>query len=211
MKPSTLFLSATLPFAMAFTSACGEETLESTLTDSDRDVLAHTPGWSRPVAAASLVLAPGYAQLDDGSARTTPGSLQLRIDAVGEIPRHPDAFIQSVAVFGYAWADLDSGKGVVAVIHPAIGRDSRQNPDGWHTHPVQLTAGTAVSSFCIVSIGRSQAGIDIRDDILRTNFSLRWAGLNAGALDVVAVFIVQADQDCTASGLGVLVLEADAL
>jgi len=212
MKHTTAFLkAAVLPLTVAFVSACGEDTLESTLTDSDRDLLAHTPGWSRHVTPASLVLAPGYAQLDDASARDTPGSLHLRIDAAGEIPRHPDTFIQSVAVFGYAWADLDTGKGVVAVIHPAIGRDSRQNPDGWHTHPVQLTAGTAASGFCIVSIGRSQAGIAIQGDILRTNLSLRWAGLNAGAFDVAAAFIVQVDPGCTASGLGVAVLEAEAI
>jgi hypothetical protein len=212
MKHTTAFLKAAiLPLAVAFASACGEDALESTLTDSDRDLLAHTPGWGRTVTSASQVLAPGYAQLDDASARDTPGSLHLRIDAADGIPRHPDGFIQSVAVFGYAWADLDTGKGVVAVIHPAIGRDSRQNPDGWHTHPVQLTAGTAASNFCVVTIGRSQAGIAIRDDILRANLPLHWAGLTAGVLDVAAAFIVQGDPGCTASGLGVVVLEAEAL
>ena len=212
MKHTTAFLrAAVLPLAMALVSACGEDAFESTLTDSDRDLLAHSPGASRPATSASLILAPGYAQLDDASVRGTPGSLHVAINAAGEIPRLPDTFIQSVAVFGYAWADLDTGKGVVAVIHPVIGRDSRQNPDGWHTHPVQLTAGTAASGFCIVSIGRSQAGIAIQGDILRTNLSLHWAGLDAGALDVAAAFIVQVDPGCTASGLGVVVLEAQAL
>ena len=46
-------------------------------------------------------------------------------------------FIRSVAVFGFAWVDLGAGQAVVAVIHPTIGGDSHQNPDGWHTHPEQ--------------------------------------------------------------------------
>jgi hypothetical protein len=67
--------------------------------------------------------------------------MHLTIDAGGGIPRHPDSFIHSVAVFGYAWADLDTGKGIVAVIHPTIGRDSKQNPDGWHTHASSSLGG----------------------------------------------------------------------
>jgi hypothetical protein len=141
--------------------------------------------------------------------------MQLSVDAAGDIPRQPDAFIHSVAVFGYAWADLDTGKGIVAVIHPTIGRDSKQNPDGWHTHPVQLTGGTTTSGgtsdFCIVSIGRSQAGIAIQGGVMRTNVALRWAGLSVNALDVAASFVVQVDAGCSGSGLGVAVLDTEAL
>jgi hypothetical protein len=214
MKPPAIFLRSTvLPMAVALLSACGDEMVDSGLTDSDRELLVHTPAArSHTGGSAFQVLpAPGYAQLDGASVQSTPGSLHLTIDASAEIPRHPDAFIQSVAVFGYAWADLDTGSGLVAVLHPAIGRDSKQNPDGWHTHPVQLTAGTAASTFCIVSIGRSQAGIAIHDDGLVTNFSLQWAGLDASALDVAAAFMVQVDQGCAATGLGVAVLGAVAL
>jgi hypothetical protein len=53
--------------------------------------------------------------------------LTLRVTSLDSLM---PSFIHSVAVFGYAWADLDTGKGIVAVIHPTIGRDSRQNPDG---------------------------------------------------------------------------------
>lgn len=221
MRMTAFLRAAILPLAVAIAGACGEQALESPLIESgpellahrnsDPALLAHRPGTSRLATSAALVLAPGYAQLDNAVALGTPGSLHLSINAAGDIPRHPDAFIQSVAVFGYAWADLDAGKAVVTVIHPLIGRDSRQNPDSWHTHPVQLTTGTSASSFCIVTIGRSQAGIAIRDDILRTNVSLHWAGLSASALDVAAAFIVQVDPGCTATGLGVLVLEAEAL
>jgi hypothetical protein len=141
--------------------------------------------------------------------------MQTSVDAAGDIPRQPDAFIQSVAVFGYAWADLDTGKGVVVVIHPMIGRDSRQNPDGWHTHPVQLSGGTTAtggtSDFCIVSIGRSQAGIAIQGELMRTNMALQWAGLEVNALDVAASFVVQADAGCAGSGLGVDLLDTENL
>jgi hypothetical protein len=141
--------------------------------------------------------------------------MHLSVDAAGDIPRQPDAFIHSVAVFGYAWADLDTGKGIVAVIHPAIGRDSKQNPDGWHTHPVQLTGGTTTSGgtsdFCIVSIGRSQAGIAIQGDLLRTNMALQWAGLDVNVLDVAASFVVQVDAGCSGSGLGVHLLDTENL
>jgi hypothetical protein len=192
-----------LPVTVALMSACSEGMVDSGLADSDAELLAHTP----PAGSPLLVLPPpDYAQLDGGSVRSTPGSLHLVVDAAGEIPQHPDPFIQSVAVFGYAWADLDTGSGLVAVIHPTIGRDSKQNPDGWHTHPVQLAAGTAASSFCIVSIGRSQAGVAKHEDILGMNLSSHWAGLDASALDVAAAFIVQLDAGCSGTGLGVAVL-----
>jgi hypothetical protein len=213
MKHRTRLLRSTLlSLAVASLGSCGEGMVDSGLTDSDREVLAHTPtAGSRPDGSALLVSPPAYGTLDGASARSTPGSLHLSVDAGGGIPRHPDSFIQSVAVFGYAWADLDTGNGLVAVIHPVIGRDSRQNPDGWHTHPVQLTGGTAASNFCVVSIGGSQGGIAIHDDVLGTNLSLHWGGLDASALDVAAAFIVQADAGCTATGLGVVVLGAVAL
>ena len=176
---------------------------------------AHTPSHDQPNVSLAQIPDPAtsFTGLDAGAARGTPGSLHLQVDASGAIPRFPDAFINSVAVFGYAWADLGTGKGIVAVIHPTIGRDSRQNPDGWHTHPVELGGGTAPggeSDFCIVSIGRSQGGISIQDDVLRVEMAERWAGIPAASLDVAASFIVQADEGCT-SGLGVAIIETAAL
>jgi hypothetical protein len=182
--------------------------VDSGLTDSDREVLAHTPAAGSLPDASPLAVSPPAYGLDGGSVRSTRGSLHLSVDTGGGIPRQSDSFIESVAVFGYAWVDLDTGNGLVAVIHPVIGRDSRQNPDGWHTHPVQLTGGTAASNFCIVSIGSSRGGIAIQDDALDTNLSLHWGSLDASALDVAAAFIVQGDAGCTATGLGVVVLGA---
>lgn len=151
-----------------------------------------------------------YTELDAASASGNAGSLKLAVDAGGTIPRFPDAFLNSVAVFGYGWVDGDTGNGVVAVIHPVIGRDSRQNPDGWHTHPVSLSGGAAFD-FCIEAIGTSQGGISIRGDRLRLAIAARQAGLSADDLDVAAAFIVAADAGCVTTGLGVDVLDAEAI
>lgn len=188
-------------------AACSDR--EPTRAAGD-EIQAHTPHLRSARAEAVLAASPAYTQLDDASKRGTDGSLHLSVDASGDIPRHPDAFINSVAVFGYAWVDGQTSRGVVAVIHPSIGRDSRQNPDGWHTHPVSLLPGTQASTFCIGSIGRSQGGIAIHDDVLRLQMSEQWAGITAAELDLAASFVVQADAGC-GMGLGVVVLDTEPL
>ena len=173
---------------------------------------AHTPAHHAPKGAVlAQVPDPGssYSGLATAAASET-GSLKLEVEVNGSIPRFPDEFIQSVAVFGYAWVDGDTGEGIVSVIHPFIGRDSRQNPDGWHTHPVQLGAGTkptGSSDFCITSIGTSQGGINIQGDVMRVQMAANWAGISAASLDVAASFTVQVDTGCS-SGLGVAVIDA---
>ena len=213
MKAPQFFLTSALA-ALTLIAGCVEEPSDPQANPAtDRELLAHTP--HAPPTAALLLPAPGYSQLDDASVQGSGGSIHLGVDVGAEIPRHADPFIQSVAVFGYAWADLDTGQGIVAVIHPTIGRDSNQNPDGWHTHPVQLTGGTVpnggTSDFCIVSIGRSQAGIAIHTDQMETNISVHWAGLDVAALDVAASFVVQIDTGCSGSGLGVDLLDTESL
>jgi hypothetical protein len=73
---------------------------------------------------------------------------------------------------------------------------------------VGTTGSGGTSDFCVVSIGRSQAGIAIHDDLMRTSIALRWAGIGAGAPDVAASFVVQLDAGCSGSGLGVAILAA---
>lgn len=171
-------------------------------------VAAHDPSVHGGVSRIVVAAVPSYATLEDAAAAGVGGALKLEADTDGEIPRHADTYIGSVAVFGYAWADLGTGRAVVAVIHPAIGRDSNQNPDAWHTHPVQLAAGAGASNFCIVSLGTSQAGIAIVGDRIRVNIAENQAGLSADAIDVAAAFIVQPEGGCAATGLGVKVLSA---
>ena len=197
--------ATTLALALSL-AACDD--LGSPKQTASPTVAAHDPsrhgGGSAVVAAA----VPSYATIERAGAADVGGALKLEADAAGDIPRHADTYIGGVAVFGYAWADLATGRAIVAVIHPAIGRDSNQNPDAWHTHPVQLAAGAGASNFCIVSLGTSQAGIAIVGDEIRVNVADHQAGLSAGDLDVAAAFIVQPEGGCAATGLGVKILSA---
>jgi hypothetical protein len=168
------------------------------------------PSGTREQQVAVIAQAPSYTTLDGAAARGTGGSLRLAVNAGGEVPRFPDAFINSVPVFGYAWVDLATGVGVVATIHPLIGRDSNQNPRAWHAHQVQLSAGAAFD-FCIASLGTSQGGLTLQADELGLNVALHQAGVSAEALDVAAAFVVQPDAGCVATGLGVDVLDASML
>lgn len=160
-----------------------------------------------PVIASNHL---SYTDLTGATARSVQGTLHLSVETAGPVPRFPDAFIGSVAVFGYGWVDGDTGDGVVAVIHPLIGRDSHQNPDGWHTHPVTLAAGNAFD-FCLAGIGTSQGGLSIVGNGLRLRMALRQAGVAADDLDVAAAFIVAVDAGCAGLGLGVDVLDAQGL
>lgn len=220
MRILSLLTGAVLaPVAALASGACsGNEPTQAGISGEVSLLQAHSPAVDHRATAGALLLqlpdpATSYTGLDAAAAGGTAGSLHLQADGNGPIPRFPDEFISSVAVFGYAWADLDTGEGIVAVLHPAIGRDSRQNPDGWHTHPVQLGAGTkpaGSSDFCVVEIGRSQGGISIQEDVLRVQLAGHWAGVSAGDLDVAASFTVQADPGC-ASGLGVAVIDVAGL
>jgi hypothetical protein len=192
-----------------------QEPTRPTPFDADALIQAHSPSHYGVSANVSLLSTPAYTEVNAASAAGTAGSLHLSVDAGGAIPRFPDQFIQSVAVFGYGWVDAQTGRGVVAVIHPLIGRDSHQNPDGWHTHPVTLGGGTASSTFCLAAIGTSQGGISIRGGSLGLNMALRQANVAAGDLDVAASFVVVGDAGCPelAPGvrLGVQVLAAQSL
>ena len=212
MKSSRSFVAATIVIFALMAACSGQPSDIQPDDDPESELLAHTPtGGPPPGPLAS----PDYTQLNGATVDASGGSIRLSVDAVGNVPRHADAFVESVSVFGYAWADLDTGKGIVAVIHPTLGRDSKQNPDGWHTHPVQLAEGTSesggTSAFCIVSIERSQGGIAIQDNQMRTNMALKWADLDVTALDVAASFVVEADPACNGSGLGLRVVDTEDL
>jgi len=178
-------------------------------------IQAHSPAYHGVATTLDAASTPDYTKLHAASAADAGGSLHLSVVASGTIPRFPDGFVRSVAVFGYAWVDGETNRGIVAVIHPTIGRDSHQNPDGWHTHPVLLSAGTASSTFCLAGIGPSQGGLTLRDEVLELNIALSQAGVSATALDVAASFVVVGDAGCAelAPGvrLGVQVLDTQTL
>jgi hypothetical protein len=192
-------------------AACGDAALTTSDSGPSLNLIAHNPhthGVDDSVLPQSV---PAYTDVNGGTATQLGGSVHFSVAAAGSIPRFPDAFVNSVAVFGYAWADLATGAALVSVIHPSIGRDSQQNPDAWHTHPVQLSGGTGASDFCIVSIGGSQAGIRIQNDGMSLSVPVGAVPVSAAALDVVASFIVQGDAGCAGTGLGVAVLDVAAL
>lgn len=192
--------------------ACGGDSAPTTVDSGALlSLAAHNPATHGVAGSVTIQSQHAYADVDGGSVAVRGRSVHLGVDAGGLIPRFPDSFITSVAVFGYAWADLDTGAAIVSVIHPVIGRDSHQNPDGWHTHPVQLSGGTGASDFCIVSIGGSQAGIRIVGDAMNLSVPAQWVPVASTAFDVVVSFVVQVDEACAGSGLGVAILDAAGL
>ncbi|HSJ13336.1 MAG TPA: hypothetical protein VK939_02910 [Longimicrobiales bacterium] len=198
--------------ALLLLTACGSDSAPTVIDGGALlSLAAHNPTTHGVTGSIAIQSQHAYADVDGGSVTVRGGSVHLTVGAGGPIPRIPDSFIRSIAVFGYAWADLDTGAAIVSVIHPVIGRDSHQNPDGWHTHPVQLGAGTGASDFCIVSIGGSQAGIRIVGDAMSLSVPARFVPVGGAALDVVASFVVKVDAGCAGSGLGVAILDAAGL
>ena len=159
------------------------------------------------IAPAMVYGTNGYTTVTSATADQKGGSLKLSVTTGGDIPRFPDAFVNSVLVFGYAWADLDTGKVILATIHPSIGRDSNQNPDAWHTHPGLLGAGTGDSDFCVLSLGTSQGGISIKGDTMKLNISTNQAGVTLAELDGAVGFTVIGEAGCSL-GLGVVATAA---
>lgn len=209
-----LLVPAVLALAGGFSLAACSERFFAPVAESEATqlLLSHSPAHHGVDGAAQLTSTPpDYTELAAAAATGRGGAVHLMVQTAGAIPRLPDDYISSVAVFGYAWVDTATGHGIVVVMHPAIGRDSRQNPDGWHSHPVELTAGTGSSDFCVVSIGRTQGGIAIVNDAMRVNMADQWAGIAASDLDVSAAFFVQEDTGCSATGLGVALLDTEGL
>src|SRR5260370_6832306 len=102
------------------------------------------PGASAPGAG------PAYLAVSSFSAPLqNPNLAKLSVTTGGNIPIRADDFINSNPVVGLAWADLRTGKVFVATIHPVLGRDSLQNPAGWHAHtatPPARSPGPPASS-----------------------------------------------------------------
>lgn len=170
------------------------------------------------LAAASLgavgVLAagsgPSYLQVVSWSATAQNDNVaRLSVTTAGAIPRRPDPFIASNPVAGLAWADLDTGRVFVTTIHPALGRDSHQNPAGWHAHTATLAGGaTAPNDFCVASIDSTPtAGIQIHGNTMDVNVRADQLPVTPSAFDAAVGFTIQPDSAC-ASGLAVRTIPA---
>lgn len=168
------------------------------------------------IAAAALAAAPGFAsgpgsaylQVSSFAATSQDDELaRLTVTTKGDIPRRPDAFVLANPVVGLAWADLDSGRVLVATIHPVLGRDSHQNPDSWHLHTATLAGGaSAPNDFCVASIDTTPtAGIAIHGNTMSINVRLAELPVDPSAFDAAVGFTIQPDSAC-ASGLAVQIV-----
>lgn len=157
--------------------------------------------------AMATISGPSYLVVDDYAADSQNNNLAKLSATTGEdIPRKPTSFINSHAVVGIAWADLDTGKVFVATIHPTLGRDSNQNPDSWHTHTATLTSGAGSADFCVASIDSTPtAGISIKGNTISINAKQSDLPFTTSEVDGAVGFVIDPETAC-ASGLGVSVL-----
>jgi len=155
--------------------------------------------------AQAAVAGPGYLAVSSFTATLqNPNLAKLSVTTRGNIPIRADDFINSNPIVGLAWADLSSGKVFVATIHPVIGRDSLQNPAGWHAHTATVTGGaTAPHDFCVASIDSTPtAGIAIEANTMAVNVAASDLPEPPSRFNAAAGFTVQKDSAC-ASGLAV--------
>ena len=131
---------------------------------------------------------------------------KLTVTASDIIPRKTSVAPDAVA--GFAWADLDSGKVLVATIHPTF-RDSSQNPDSWHLHAAQLANDLIGGhSFCIDSFfPNPQGGISIKNNKMNINIQNSKMPFVTTEIDGAVGFVVNPQEGC-GTGLAVDVTSA---
>jgi hypothetical protein len=159
------------------------------------------------VVAVAFASTPGPSYLSVSSwkaASKSKGTAVLSVTTTASIPVHPNTFIRSNPVVGFAWVDTQTSSAFVATIHPAIGRDSNQNPRAWHGHTVTLTTGaTSPDDFCLGSIASTPTvGLSIHGATMKINVRKSRLPVATTAFDLATGFTVQVDHACT-SGLGV--------
>ena len=127
-------------------------------------------GTSLAAIFAIMIIAPAMADhsfldVTDGDVTMTGGAFHATIDATGDIPR------ATSVLGGYGWFLIDASTWAVFAIttHNAFDsddpdavndvRDSRQNPDSWHAHLVNVDGNA-----CITAVSdMTTAGIAIVD------------------------------------------------
>ena len=155
---------------------------------------------------------PGYLAVEDWSASAEgPTAVRLSVTTDGFIPKRPDTFVGSNAIVGFGWVDGDTGRALVATIHPVIGRDSNQRPDSWHLHTVTLSlvdpdGANVGDDACVVSIDSTPtAGINLQGSELSVNLdsSSMPAGIGPEDIDLATGFTFNGNNSCAAPHLGV--------
>ena len=154
------------------------------------------------VAAPMARAVPSWAVVDAASATEQNDNVtNLTIDASDDIPRRTSVAPDAVA--GFAFADLETGKVLVATIHPTF-RDSAQNPDSWHLHAAQLAAGENGHDFCIDSFfPNPTGGISIQGDQMSINVRNSVMPFTVAEIDGAVGFVVNPEAACGGTGLAV--------
>lgn len=149
------------------------------------------------VTASFAHAAPSWAVATAATATQQNDNLsKLTVTAAGDIPRKTD--INPDAVAGFAWADLNTGKILVATIHPTF-RDSSQNPDSWHLHAAQLAAPVGNHDFCIDSFfPNPQGGISIKDGKMSIDVRNSELPFATSDIDGAVGFVVNPQAGCGA-------------
>ena len=150
--------------------------------------------WGIAIAAvfAIMMIAPAMADhsfldVTDGDVTMTGGAFHATIDATGDIPR------ATSVLGGYGWFLIDPSTWAVFAIttHNAFDsddpdavndvRDSKQNPDSWHAHLVNVDGNaciTAVSS--LPSAGISIVDGDMKITVAKAKMDGSFSGTAAG-------------------------------
>jgi len=164
------------------------------------------------MSVSAVVATPDWIVVDSASKNQQGNLLTLTASTGDDIPRKPDAYVQDHAVAGIAWADLDTGKVIIATIHPVLGRDSHQNPDSWHVHTATLVPHDGGSpDFCVASIDSTPtSGISIVGNTIGINVKSDKLPVSVDDIDGAVGFTIDGGYgDCT-STLGVNITGAPA-
>ena len=139
----------------------------------------------------------GYVVIEDGSVSSNKGTFKGTADTGANIPRFDPSVLNAIdLIFGYGWVDLATGEAFLAAIHPDF-KDSAQNPNGWHTHPVTLSVWDFdAGQFCIEDLRSSQGGWSINKDVMKVNVKANAIEINADEVDAVVSFTASVDSDC---------------
>ena len=159
-------------------------------------------GASLAVVFITMMVAPVFAAESwqhVNSSSVTPLNSEITkatVIAGDNIPR------QTSTLGGFAWFYASGPNTVfVAVTHSGV-KDSSQNPNGWHTHNVQLAIGASSGSdACITGLGADTfGGIAISGNTINVN--VRNSQLTGTLTGGATAFTIVTDSGC-GSGLGV--------
>lgn len=132
-----------------------------------------------------------------------PDILLLEITTSGTIPQQPDAYINSVLGFGYAWLDSTTfpSSATSATIHPQLD-DGYMIPNNWHTHNMVIDA-----NGCISQLNELAAGVMVNGQTISVITTEGFSAVDTSNLQSAISFeIVNDSTTCPAplSGLKVV-------